>query len=100
MNQLQGIDKKYPIFVSLNLVCPMPSVKSFCISPFLSWRVSSMIASVFSIASSTVDRISAIFCCSDNDGYKISYEVISVLFTAVNVLPCSNRSNLGIELFI
>ena len=57
-----------PILVSLNSVCPMPSEKSFCIKPFFSSLLFSMILSVVLICSSTVESMAAIFCCSGRGG--------------------------------
>ena len=45
-----------------------------------------MIALVFSMVSSTVDRISAIFCCSDKGGIEIeiNFNIHQTTITQIN----------------
>ncbi|MBA7685153.1 hypothetical protein ES703_93571 [subsurface metagenome] len=60
-----------PIFVFLNFLCPMSRVSNSCIKPFFNSFVFSIISLLFSIASSTLVKISAIFFCSGRGGYAI-----------------------------
>ena len=69
MNQIRPlmVGSNYPAISSKdieNFLCPIPLVSRVCISPLFSCSAFCIFSSASSMAKSTVDKISAILCCS------------------------------------